>query len=1747
MSDPPTDPRVSLLPQPETPAPIQAMSGGSMGSNTSDPSVSLLPQPATPAPIQPMSGGGGGAQESLLPQPINPQPIVPVQGGGADTATELVLQAVTREKDIDALTNPDYLKFPVTADDLKFYMNARMTNDVPTDVKGTFKQQQASKLRTKYIKQIKELIDVEVYPLASVGSFIVAVKSIEKRDVKNKIVLFMLNNNISLEDFKKIYLYFIKTFAHFHGVPSDPKDSSSGTVESESRNLDMFLLFDYSKKPGRNKGIYTLNLKEIDEELKKEGININFSAYFNYVEPFYVQLPLLNNYVIIFTFRFGTGPLDSIQLYNKEITPIYITQFVIDDDEEEKWLSKYKDKENAADIYDQENLNSISIYDVIQESEKDSLLPQVIPLDWVDFEDKEGEYYTLNYSTGKIDGKDIGDIRLPLRASKTPIALPMRPGVEATQVTPPKPIVKESKVLPPVTLERTKYSTILLNGNIYKISDPRQSVGVEKLWKQGQVQSDEQEFLKSIGYTEEFYQAQIEKKGVDVVHKELSKFLGSLVLNNCNMDAQLLLKSECAITKDILMEIYLFKQGKFMKNIYKSITGSKRARNVGEITLLPSKVGPKEKTEEELEAEKEAARRLQEQYLKDIGILSAFQDAIRQLDSRKNAFPLLTFEGKQQLQSLLPSIIGMLQSAASPFPLLGSLGQVPRISGVPAVGSMLQPSQTSIMNAFKAITQRQDQGIASQESLAQLQRMLQDGRIQFPSLATTGLTQQQALGQLQFLIKNGRVSLPTFTALASPQDIQAATQAFQRVLQDGMSTLTQSLFPGSAALQFTNSKSPFPLLSPSVPPTTKINEVFTLFNDILTTLLQTLSPDFRAVEEQFAAATGNFLVELNKELENYKTDTIPYTSLFESIQDLNRKSIEAVTANQALTTDTEKDNYSIGILGVLHTSELSTNILEDIKYMCTNPDVEKYWMYFTVNKNKFISETQVESIEKYYKHIKKICKQGSTITAEIQTESQASLNQVRDYLIQQQRIVTDEKTRIGGGKTQSDTNKTNATDLVNGYLTTAGNPVVPPPLVVTAPEWEAVHKLLVDTNTLYKKMLTNFNSTIVPFENLYNRWNDVNISTYDTTQYYELLKDTTSLLGTVFVKTNLKLFQAFINTIIPALTYQTDITEIRSQLNAIFSDVNEIRVEHAKILPPEPDLSVQGLFGANNAEFEPNSQPPPPPPPPPPPGPPPPPPPPVQPPPSSGPTPIPGAGTGLPISGSSGSPQESILTTPPVSRTSTGTSQTSTNSSASSSTSPSVSRSSTGSSVESLNTKSNNNNSNSEQASIDAEDSEREAAEESEREAARVVKQKADEAKVKETAKAADRAAERARVAAEEAVRAKETEKAAETARIAAEAAAAAKAAGKVAAEAKALLNFHQNDSDEEQSEEEELSEEEEQSEEELDEIKKDILKTLNLNNVKIADINNSFIQSINQIEPQDPLKLNIDRLRSIQFETIEYIKRIDKLNKIAKAFLTAKYIPIKVKSMPEIKEEIAKSNRLFEEGKPDGERLQQILAEKIALLEKSKLRIKAPPVVNKPLTPAQIGNLALANAKKTTADAVATEINRILAEVETNLQALGVGYDPNKEDKKQLLAIISEKLGLLIEKYNYLQEIQFVREELMKTPGSTLNSNSSVGSDILGTPVSPAIIGSRKEQLRTLKEEFKKQKPDFTQVNQVLGSVGFGGTTGSGSFVTKGFQGKRGGNRQTKKKTNNKKTRKEKGKGKMRKTRKTKSKSKSR
>jgi hypothetical protein len=55
------DPTVSLLPQPATPAPIQAMHGGGMGGGPE--TVSLLAQPATPAPITPVRGGGqvGGA------------------------------------------------------------------------------------------------------------------------------------------------------------------------------------------------------------------------------------------------------------------------------------------------------------------------------------------------------------------------------------------------------------------------------------------------------------------------------------------------------------------------------------------------------------------------------------------------------------------------------------------------------------------------------------------------------------------------------------------------------------------------------------------------------------------------------------------------------------------------------------------------------------------------------------------------------------------------------------------------------------------------------------------------------------------------------------------------------------------------------------------------------------------------------------------------------------------------------------------------------------------------------------------------------------------------------------------------------------------------------------------------------------------------------------------------------------------------------------------------------------------------------------------------------------------------------------------------------------------------------------------------------------------------------------------------------------------------------------------------------
>jgi len=55
------DPTVSLLPQPATPAPIQAMHGGGMGAGPE--TVSLLAQPATPVPIEPVRGGGqvGGA------------------------------------------------------------------------------------------------------------------------------------------------------------------------------------------------------------------------------------------------------------------------------------------------------------------------------------------------------------------------------------------------------------------------------------------------------------------------------------------------------------------------------------------------------------------------------------------------------------------------------------------------------------------------------------------------------------------------------------------------------------------------------------------------------------------------------------------------------------------------------------------------------------------------------------------------------------------------------------------------------------------------------------------------------------------------------------------------------------------------------------------------------------------------------------------------------------------------------------------------------------------------------------------------------------------------------------------------------------------------------------------------------------------------------------------------------------------------------------------------------------------------------------------------------------------------------------------------------------------------------------------------------------------------------------------------------------------------------------------------------
>jgi len=193
------DPTVSLLPQPATPAPIQAMHGGGMGGGPE--TVSLLPQPAVAAPIQAMHGGGP-ENVSLLAQPATPVPITPVSGGAQVGGAIYPTFTLKPLKQVQIVAEEPTL---LTVDLLNAYREKRK------GIWGTPPSNYEESRARLFHYEIKTKEPVKIFYIYSWDNFLRFVKTIANDKIKKKnfiYIFFSKLDNITL--FSLIFKKYIR-------------------------------------------------------------------------------------------------------------------------------------------------------------------------------------------------------------------------------------------------------------------------------------------------------------------------------------------------------------------------------------------------------------------------------------------------------------------------------------------------------------------------------------------------------------------------------------------------------------------------------------------------------------------------------------------------------------------------------------------------------------------------------------------------------------------------------------------------------------------------------------------------------------------------------------------------------------------------------------------------------------------------------------------------------------------------------------------------------------------------------------------------------------------------------------------------------------------------------------------------------------------------------------------------------------------------------------------------------------------------------------------------------------------------------------------------------------------------------------------------------------------------------------------------------------------------------------------------
>ena len=538
------NPNVSLLPQPAVAAPIEAMRGGGGDSGVSE-SVSLLPQPAVAAPIEPMRGGGGNENVSLLPQPVVPAPIEAMKGGAQ--VPILHLQGF-KQKLTEELAKPEYVK------GLEVSLRKPIVdkyNDYRK--KFTWKEEQMPKKgmslpKLPYTISMDDSKKVYVYFVYDFKHFLEITNEIDKKllNLPKKTdllpIFIVVDNTRDLGEFHKIYRKFLQLFVTYQTKYSDDEDK---VIENE--RFKFFFLFDKA-----NKGKLELDWDRGERTASQEFL---FAEPDSICITYAVESDSKGVCFLPSNLPFGTSSENqktSIEKY-KDVLSNYaaISQkstnikiiFETTKPKPGKAISRNKFKKIN-------ELLKTTIYSIDEEKNKEFWKSKFLSVNMSeDSSDKipegqEGEGETKENEEGEEEEEEEKEEE--------------GEGEKKDGKTPSKKTDVPAKAKPLFLIKGKDTITLNLGGELFDVRKP--TTDVLGKWEKLEFSEGEKKLFNTIGVTEGFEKSDGYKEQRELIVLGKSEFLKSLTLTQCLNDTKYLLKSECSFMRDYLQTLLEIRQ-----------------------------------------------------------------------------------------------------------------------------------------------------------------------------------------------------------------------------------------------------------------------------------------------------------------------------------------------------------------------------------------------------------------------------------------------------------------------------------------------------------------------------------------------------------------------------------------------------------------------------------------------------------------------------------------------------------------------------------------------------------------------------------------------------------------------------------------------------------------------------------------------------------------------------------------------------------------------------------------------------------------------------------------------------------------------------------------------------------------------------------------------------------------------------------------------------------------------------------